>query len=90
MILRSSLIVQEENLSPAPVPLTSKPLPEKMPMKDLNERFAALKPIRSVTPSVAFGGSRPRNCMITYDINSHMQPRNAYEQMKANAAKKRP
>ena len=83
MILRSSLIIHDENLSPAPVPLASKPLPEKMPMRDLNGGVVTLKPPkRSITPSLAFGGSRPRNCMITYDVHSHIQPKkNAYEQM---------
>lgn len=43
MILKSTLVVQEESRSPAPVPLNSRPLPEKIPFRELSsvEKAAA-------------------------------------------------
>jgi len=77
MILKSTLVVQEESRSPAPLPLTSKPLPEKIPLRDLSSVEKATA--RHKQSRTAFGGSRPRNCMITYDVYAHLQPKNAYE-----------
>ena len=62
-----------QSFSPAPKPQIPVVIPEMPPRKSINSRNQGIKK-RSSTPTIAFGGSRERSCMINYDVFQHHLP----------------